>query len=68
MLKSLIWKVTSSYSLFLNHPVFQENKIYNFISHLSFLNTKQTNDGIFMNKARENFNLAKIFWNVRVRP
>ena len=25
------------------------------------LNTKQTNDGIFSNKAEENFNLAKIF-------
>ena len=31
------------------------------------LNTKQTNDGIFSNKAGENFNLAKIFLNVRVR-
>ena len=49
-------------------PVFQENKIYNFKIHLfSFLNTKQTNDGIFLNKAGENFNLAKIFWNVRVQ-
>ena len=38
--------------LFLNQPVFQENKIYNFKIHLiSFLNTKQTNDGIFFNKA-----------------
>ena len=27
----------------------------------SILNTKQTNDGIFSNKAGENFNLAKIF-------
>ena len=31
------------------------------------LNTKQTNNGIFSNKAGENFNLAKIFLNVRVR-
>ena len=36
------------YSLFLSRPVFQENKIYNFKIHvISFLNTKQTNDGIF---------------------
>ena len=27
----------------------------------SILNTKQTNDGIFLNKAGENFNLANIF-------
>ena len=54
--------------LFLNQPVFQENKIYNFKIHLiSFLNTKQTNDGIFLNNAGQNFNLANIFWNVRVR-
>ena len=33
----------------------------------SILNTKQTNDGIFTNKAEENFNLAKIFLNMRVR-
>ena len=25
----------------------------------------QTNDGIFLNKTGENFNLAKIFWDVR---
>ena len=31
------------------------------------LDTKQTNDGIFSNKTGENFNLAKIFWNVRVQ-
>ena len=50
--------------LFLNEPVFQENKIYNFKIHLfSFLNTRQTNDGIFLNKTGENFNLAKIFYN-----
>ena len=54
--------------LFLNQPVFQENKIYNSKIHLiSFLNTKQTNDGIFLNNAGQNFNLANIFWNVRVR-
>ena len=47
---------------------FQENKIYNFKIHsFSFLNTKQTNDCIFLNKTGENFNLAKIFWNVRVQ-
>ena len=40
----------------------------NFKIHLfSILNTKQTNDGIFSNKAGENFNLAKIFLNVRVQ-
>ena len=38
-------------------PVFQKNKIYNFKIHLfSFLNTKQTDDGIFSNKTGENFN------------
>ena len=47
---------------------FQENKICNFKIHLfSILNTKQTNDDIFSNKTGENFDLAKIFWNVRVR-
>ena len=44
---------------------FQENKIYNFKIHLfSLLNTKQTNNGIFLTKTGENFNLPKIFWNV----
>ena len=33
----------------------------------SILNAKQTNDGIFPNKAGENFNLAKIFLHVRIR-
>ena len=33
----------------------------------SILNTKQINDGIFSNKTRENFNLAKTFLNVRAR-
>ena len=47
--------------------VFQENKIYNCkIDLFSFLNNKQTDNGIFLNKARENFNLVKIFWNMRV--
>ena len=32
----------------------------------SCLNTKQKNDGIFLNKAGENFNLATVFWNVGV--
>ena len=46
---------------------FQENKIYNFKIYLfSFLTTKKTNDGILLKNAGENFNLAKIFWNVRV--
>ena len=59
--------VTAWCSLFLNQPVFQEKKIYNFKIHLySFLSTKQTNDGIFSSKTGENFNLAKIFWSVRV--
>ena len=31
------------------------------------LNTKETNDGVFSNKAGENFNLAKIFLNVRIQ-
>ena len=40
----------------LNQPVFKENKICNFKIHLFLiLNTKQTNDGIFSNKAGENF-------------
>ena len=34
---------------------FLRKQIYLF----SILNTKQTNDGIFLNKAREKFNLAK---------
>ena len=35
---------------------FQENKIYNFKIHLfSFLNTKQTSDGIFLNKTGDSF-------------
>ena len=51
-----------------NQPVFQESKICKINIHLfSFPNTKQTNDGIFPNKAGENFNLAKIVWNVKVR-
>ena len=28
------------------------------------INTKKTNDGIFSNKAEENFNFAKIFLNI----
>ena len=53
---------------FLNQLVFYENKCCNFKIHFfSILNTKQTNDGIFLNKAVENFNLAKIFSNVRYR-
>ena len=41
---------------------FQEKKVCNFkIDLISILNTKQTNGDIFSNKARENFNLAKIF-------
>ena len=60
--------VTAWYSLFLNQPIFQENQIYNFkINLFSFLNTKQTNDGIFSNKTEKNFNTTKFFWNVRVR-
>ena len=54
--------------------------VFNFISACFFKKTKfailklfifnfkhQTNDGIFSNKAEENFSLAKIFWNVRVQ-
>ena len=48
--------ITAWYSLFLNQPVFYENKFCNLKIHLfSILNTKQTNDGIFSNKAGENF-------------
>ena len=60
--------VTAWCSLFLNQPVFQESKIHNFkINLFSFLNSKQGNDSIFLNTTRDNFNLAKIFWNMRVR-
>ena len=60
--------LTAWYSLFLNQHVFQENKICNYEIYLSsFSNTKETNDSIFLNKTRENFNLTKIFWNVKVR-
>ena len=60
--------VTNWCSLVLNQPVFKENKFCNFkIQLFSILNTKQTNDGIFSNKAGENFNLAKKFLYVRVR-
>ena len=52
----------------LNQPVLQESKICNFKTHLfSFLNTKQVNVDSFLNKTGDNINLAKIFWNVRVR-
>ena len=58
----IIRNVTAWYSLFLNQLIFQENKICNFEIHLfSIINIKQTNDGIFSNKAGKNFNLAKIF-------
>ena len=53
--------------MFLNQPVFQENKNYNFKIHLfSFLNTKQT---VFFFEKRLGIILIwqKIFWNVRVR-
>ena len=64
----LIRSVTASHSLFLNQPVFQENKIYTFKIHLFlFLYPKQTNNGIFSNITVENFNLAKSLWNVSVR-
>ena len=56
--------------LSLNQSVFQENKIYDFkiqIHSFSFLNTKQTNDAIFLKTTGNNFNLVNIFWNVRVR-
>ena len=42
--------------------VFKENNFCNYKIHLfSILNTKQTNDAIFSNKAGKNFNLAKKF-------
>ena len=57
--------VTAWYSLFLNQPVFSENKFCYFkVDLFSILNTKQINDGIFSNKAGENFNLVKTFLNV----
>ena len=55
-------------SLVLNQPVFKENKFCNFkIQLFSILNTKQTNNGIFSNKAGGNFSLAKNGLNVIVR-
>ena len=61
--------VTGWYSLFLSRAFFfYENKFCSFTINLfSILSTKQVDDGIFPNKARERFNLAKIFLNVRVR-
>ena len=59
-------KRDSLVQLFLNQPVFKENFLILKIHLFSILNTKQTNDGVFSNKAGENFNLAKIFLNVRV--
>ena len=42
--------------------------IYNFkIRLFSFLNTKPSNGGNFLKKTGGNFNLAKIFRNVRVQ-
>ena len=47
---------------------FFKKKLCSFKIHsFSILNTKQTNDGIFSNMAGENFILAKIFLDVRVR-
>ena len=41
---------------------FSRNQICIFkIRLFLFLNTKQTNDGIFLEKTGENFNMAKIF-------
>ena len=41
---------------------FSRKRTYNFKVRISsFLNTKQTNDGIFFKKTGENFNLAKTF-------
>ena len=46
----------------------RKQKIYNFKIHLSsFSNTKQTNGAIFLNTTGDNFNLAKICWNMKVR-
>ena len=45
----------------------KKKKIYNFKIHLLSFYKYQTNDGIFLNKSGDNLNLAKIFWNVRVR-
>ena len=57
--------VIAWYSLFLNRPVFQENKIYNFEIYLfQFLNTKQINGGIFSNMTEEIFYFGKIYWKM----
>ena len=51
-----------------NLCVCQGNKNYSIKIHLFlFQNTNQTNISIFLNKAWENFNLAKSFCKVRVR-
>ena len=54
-------KRDSLVQLFLNQPVFKENFLILKIHLFSILNTKQTNDGVFSNKAGENFNMAKTF-------
>ena len=60
--------ITDWYSFFSNEPVFWDNNFCGFkIQLFSVLNTKQTNNGIFSNKAGKNYNLAKIFLNMRVR-
>ena len=53
-----------------NKPVLQENKIcFPKIHLLSFRSINQTNGMVttFSNNTGENFNLAKLFCNVRVR-
>ena len=48
---SLIWNFAVWYSLFLNQPIFQENRTYHFKIHLfSFWYTKQINDGTFLKR------------------
>ena len=59
---------TSLVQFVLKSAFFSRKQNLQFKIHLfSFLNIKPTNDGIFLNKTGENLNLAKIFWNVRVR-
>ena len=54
--------MTALYSLFLNQPAFEENKLSSFKIHLfSILNTKQTNDGIFRTRLEKLLIWQKLF-------
>ena len=46
---------------------FSRKQNLQFQNSFIFIFKHQTNDGIFLNKTGENFNLTKIFWDVGVR-